>query len=79
MIQPEADFEGFMNAMAQAAQREYEAIPAKLRATVLIARSAQRLHRLIELNAPAVIIEAEKRILQRRVAALPVYIKDEAQ
>lgn len=36
---------------------------------------AQRLHTLIELDAPAYIIETEKRLLQRRVVALPVYME----
>lgn len=41
-----------------------------------VASSAKQLERLVEMGAPAYIIENEKRILMRRVAALPVYDPD---
>jgi DNA-directed RNA polymerase beta' subunit len=37
-----------------------------------IARSAERLARLVEINAPAPIIENERRLLAGRVLAFPV-------
>jgi hypothetical protein len=37
-----------------------------------IARSATRLAKLIEINAPAPLIEYERRLLSKRVAAFPV-------
>lgn len=37
-----------------------------------IANSANRLEHLLELNAPLVIIEKERRLLSKRVAMLPV-------
>lgn len=42
----------------------------------LVAQSVLRLHRLLKLDAPTVILEREKRIAQRRAWALPVYCPD---
>lgn len=41
-----------------------------------LAKSVLRLHRLLKLDAPTVILEREKRIAQRRAWALPVYCPD---
>ena len=56
-----------------------EIVPEYLQRTYLVVRCAKRLHRLIELKAPAYIIETEKRLLQTRVANLPVYLADYVQ
>lgn len=67
---PETDFEGFVGQVMKEALAN---LPANPTPEFLVASSAARLARLVELKAPTYIIESEKRLLLKRVVALPVY------
>jgi len=70
---PRKDFEGFVE---QAIKEAIAELPARPTPEFWVASSAARLQRLVELKAPSYIIESEKRLLLKRVAALPVYDPD---
>lgn len=73
---PEEDFDGCIEGLIGDFAKQYLAIPEGDRTEWLIGQSAGRLYRLKKANAPAFIIEHEKRLLQKCVAELPVYCAD---
>lgn len=71
---PEQDFEGCVTSLVDKALKEIVEVPEAERQEWFVMKAASRLHRLKQLNAPLYIIEREKRVLQHRVAELPVYL-----
>lgn len=70
---PEKDFEGAVKGLFDQALGDILAIPVSEREVWLVAQAALRLHRLQRLDAPKLLMEREKRLIQRRAWALPVY------
>lgn len=67
---PEVDFEGFVKGTLDEVIKN---IPPNAGPEFWVERSAVRLKRFVDKKFPDFIIENEKRILLRRIAALPVY------
>ena len=71
---PEHDFEGYID---EAVKEWRESLPESPTPEFWLAKSANRLKKFVEIDAPAFIIEREKRLLLSRVADLPTYYNGE--
>ncbi len=65
----ECDFDRAIAALAAEMQAEIEAVPPEKRETYLIAESAARLARCIELDAPKILLRDIRKTLLRRLRA----------
>ncbi len=63
----ETDFEGALDALAKQVMAEIAAVPVEKQSDWYVTRSARRLARLIEIEAPAIIIEREEATLAKRL------------
>lgn len=63
----EVDFEGALDALAKEVMKEIAAVPPERRSAWYVSQSARRLARMIEIEAPAIIIEQEETVLARRL------------
>lgn len=63
----EIDFEGALDALAKQVMAEIAAVPPEKRSDWYLSRSAVRLAHMIEIEAPAIIIEREETLLAQRL------------
>lgn len=66
----------FAEATAESLQEEIAKVPAEQRDAFWVHASAERLLRFIKIGAPEIIIENERRLLVKRVLALPCYLQE---
>lgn len=63
----EVDFDGALDALAKEVMAEIAAVPPEKRSDWYVSQSAKRLARMIEIDAPAIIIEREETLLAQRL------------